>query len=308
MASSKSSYNAFKSVDELVAKPVIGSDGAASWQNFRKDNVHQSKSVAPNIPLKRADRLAGITSLEEERTREQEIRKEAGKAGESEGYTVFKRKNEAEEAAARKKRKQIENRVRPDEKKYFISAPTFEGWKFDYVFTTRDRGTGYYWDGTDSVKKMNGTGDFPEESEQIKEVKAGDIAQEKPKKKKKRKKKHAATAPVIVDDPNNPMEQVADAIRRRNEALSAPPSALLGLPSGWETATDSGKTYYFCRATGERQWQRPTAPAAASSSQSACQATAAPPLPPGWSVAKDESTGKEYFYHNNGETRWERPF
>lgn len=114
---SKSSFNAFKSVDDLVAKPVIGSDGAASWQNFRQDTKHESKSVAPNIPLKKADRLAGITSLQEERTREAELRKQAGKAGESEGYTVFKRKNEAEEAAARKKRKRIENRIRPDEEK-----------------------------------------------------------------------------------------------------------------------------------------------------------------------------------------------
>lgn len=111
-----SSFNAFKSVDDLVAKPVIGSDGAASWQDFQKDTKHHSQHAAPNLPLKRADRMAGITSVEEERTREDAIRKQAGKAGESKGYTVFKRKNEAEEAAARKKRKQIENKIRPDER------------------------------------------------------------------------------------------------------------------------------------------------------------------------------------------------
>jgi hypothetical protein len=281
---------------------VIGSDGAASWQNFQKEGKHQHKSVAPNIPLKKADRLAGITSLDDERTREQEIREEAGKSGESVGYTVFKRKNEAEEAAARKKRKQIENRIRPDEKEYFIKAESFEGFKFDYVFTTRDRGTGYYWDGMDSLKKLNGTGDFPIEPNEEAEGEAA-VQEKKPKKKKKKKKKHAASAPMIIDDPNNPLEQVANAIRRRNEALQAPHSALMGLPAGWEKATDStGKMYYFCRTTGERQWEVPTAPASSTPA-----AAVVAPLPPGWSVAKDATTGKEYFYHTNGETRWERP-
>ena len=303
MSSSKSSHSAFKSVDDLVQKPVIGSDGAASWQNFQKEGKHQHRSVAPNIPLKRVDRLAGITSLEDERAKEEEIRKEAGKAGESVGYTVFKRKNEAEEAAARKKRKQIEERIRPDEKKYFIKAETFEGVKFDYVFTTRDRGTGYYWDGTDSLKKLNGTGDFPE-TPQDEASEGGALEQEKKPKKKKRKKKPAASAPVIVDDPNNPLEQVASAIRRRNEALHVPPRALMGLPAGWEKATDStGKTYYFCRGTGERQWGVPTVPASVSSAATGT----VPSLPPGWSVATDASTGQDYFYHTSGETKWERP-
>lgn len=312
---SKSSFNVFKAVDDLVAKPVIGSDGAANWQDFQKESKQclSNASVAPHMPLKRADRLAGITSVEEERKREKKIREQAGYAGESTGYTVFKRKNEAEEAAARKKRKQIENKVRPDEKKYFISAETFEGWKFDYVFTTRDRGTGYYWDGMDSLKKLNGEGDFGEETGHD-DADTGESAakqEDKPKKKKKKNKKHAVVPPVVVDNPYNPMEQVADAIRRRNEALASggPPSALLGLPAGWEVATDSsGKTYYFCRASGERQWDRPTAPASSLSTATANSASAArPELPFGWSVTKDESTGKEYYYHTNGETRWERP-
>lgn len=303
---SKSSFNAFKSVDDLVAKPVIGSDGANSWQSFQKEAKHHSTSqrVAPNLPLKRADRLAGITSVQQERQQEEEIRKESGKAGESTGYTVFKQKNAAEEAMARKKRKRIENRIRPDEKKYFISTPTFEGFKFDYVFTTRDRGTGYYWDGMDSLKKLNAQGDdLPEDEttgDDDKDAEGAPAAnpKEMPKKKKKKRKKDKG-APVIVDDPTNPMEQVADAIRRRNETLNGPPSALLGLlPSGWENATDSsGKTYYFCRASGERQWNRPTVPASIVDPQS---------LPAGWQTAKD-STGKEYYYHTNGETRWNRP-
>lgn len=313
---SKSSFNAFKSVDDLVAKPVIGSDGANSWQNFQKEAKHimtTSQRVAPNLPLKRADRLAGITSVQQERQREEEIRKESGKAGESTGYTVFKRKNEAEEAMARKKRTQIEKRIRPDEKKYFISAPTFEGFKIDYVFTTRDRGTGYYWDGMDSLKKLNGQGDdFPtDETSGDKDAKGSPAVkhEEKPKKKKRKKDK---VAPVIVNDQTNPMEQVADAIRRRNEKLNGPPSALLGLlPRGWEAATDpSGRIYYFCRASGERQWDRPTVPAlivGSSAGVAVADATSnLNELPAGWKVARD-GTGKEYYYDTNGETRWDRP-
>jgi hypothetical protein len=274
-----------------VAKPVVGSDGAAAWQHFRTESKMSShKSMAPSIPLKKTDRLAGTASLEDERLIEYQVRKETGEAAVGEGYTVFQRKNTAQDAAERKKRKQIENRIRPEEKKYYIAAETFEGWKFDYVFTTRDRGAGYYWDGTDSVKKLNGE-ELPggTESEAVEQ-------DEKPKKKKKKKQKQAA-APVRVEDPNNPMEQVANAIRRRNEALHA--AAPMALPAGWEVATDSssGKTYYFCRATGERQWDRPTA----------LSTTVAPLLPPGWSVAKDANTGKEYFYHTSGETKWERP-
>lgn len=289
MASSKS-YDAFSSVDKLVAKPVVGSDGAAAWQDFRKVSKQLSshESVAPSMPLKKTDRLAGTTSLDDERRIESQVRKETGEAAVGEGYTVFKRKNTAQQAAERKKRKQIENRIRPAEKKYYIAAETFEGWKFDYIFTTRDRGTGYYWDGTDSVKKMHGE-ELPRETE-------NEVVEQEEKPKKKRKKQKQAVAPVIVEDPNNPMEQVANAIRRRNEALHAAP---MGLPAGWEVATDSssGKTYYFCRATGERQWDRPTA----------LSTVVVPSLPPGWSVAKDANTGKEYFYHTNGETKWERP-
>lgn len=226
---------------------------------------------------------------------------------ESQGYTVFKKKNQAEEAAARKKRKRIEDRIRPDDKKYFIPSETFDGSKFDYVFTTRDRGTGYYWDGMDSVKRLKSGGDVDGDvvNDDVNAATTETTTQvDKPKRKQKKKKQ--ASAPIIVDDPNNPMEQVAEAIRRRNESLNATPSALLGLPSGWEVARDesSGKSYYYCRATGQRQWEKPTAPAA---STKALEVTNTAPLPEGWSVAKDASTGKEYYYNSKGETKWERP-
>lgn len=160
---SSTSFAAFSKVDELVSKPVMGSDGAASWQNFRKDHASKirpsSSSVAPKAPLKKLDRLA-FTSWEDEQQHENQMRKEAGHVQAGAGYTTFKKKNAAEEAKERKRKVLIEKRIRPDDKDYFIPSPTFQGWKFDYIFTTRvDRGgTGYYWDGSDGVKSLQQEG------------------------------------------------------------------------------------------------------------------------------------------------------
>ncbi|KAG7338950.1 hypothetical protein IV203_017441 [Nitzschia inconspicua] len=127
-----SSFAVFSKVDELVSKPVLA-------------------------PLKKSDRLV-FTSWEEERRHEDQVRKVSGHQQVGSGYTAFKKKNDAEEAKERKRKAQIEKRIRPDDKEYFIPSPTFVGWKFDYIFTTRiDRGgTGYYWDGHDSIKSLKG--------------------------------------------------------------------------------------------------------------------------------------------------------
>jgi hypothetical protein len=236
--------------------------------------------------------------MTDERLLEAKVRLDTGEAALGSGYTTFKRKSDAEEAGERKRRKQIEKKIRPEKKSYFLSSEGFTGWKFDYIYTTRDRGTGYYWDGTDSIKKLSGIGDFPEEPSG-EESNLGEARNVEPaathggskKQKKKRKEKSKAPAP-IAHDPNNPLEQVANAIRKRNETLKAPPAGLITtLPSGWEIADDksSGKVYYFKRSTGERQWDPPAAT-----------------LPDGWKSAKD-ATGKDYYYNSTGETRWDKP-
>jgi hypothetical protein len=290
-------YDAFNAVDALVSKPVMGSDGASRWQSFRQDNKQiyelARPSVAPTAPLKVSDRKAGFGSWNEERQNEVTVRTTAGDAALNAGYTNFKNDSTtAEEAARLKHEKQVRKRVRPEEEPYYMHADgdTFQGHKFDYIFTTKDKKTGYYWDGMDSVKRLDQgdeQGSSPADTNipsKKQESTANSSANEQPKKKKRKKVK-----PVIIDDPNNPMEQVAAAIQRRQLAATGATGG-----GAWETALDttSGKTYYFCRATGERKWEKPEPET----------------LPLGWQSAKDPNTGKEYFYHAaSAVTRWERP-
>jgi hypothetical protein len=312
----ESSFDAFAKVDSIVSKPVLGSDGAASWQEFRKKVVKGSSaerpSAAPKAPLKKLDRLgAGFTSWEDERSHEDKVRKQSGHAETGAGYTTFKKKNSAEEAAERKRIKNIEAKIRPEEKEYFIRAQTFQGWKFDYIFTTRtERGTGYFWDGTDSIKKLRGELSAEEhpscditdqkKDENIRNAvleEEGENSSLKPKKKKRKK----SEGPVIISDPNNPMEQVAAIVQRRNQMLSVG----CDLPAGWEATMDNatGKNYYFNRVSGERSWTAPEAP----KSQGAKNSDTETPLPQGWSVAVDKASGNNYYFHTSGQTQWNRP-
>ena len=317
-----SSFSVLNDVDEQTSKTVLGSDGAARWQDFRSSSkIKATTSVAPAIPLKKLDRALGTKSISDERATEAKIRKDAGDRELDAGYTEFTRKNDHEEIAAQKKRKLILDRVRPDDVPYFFPAETFEGSKFDYVFTTQSRGTGYYWDGLDSMKReLEG-----EKSDSVKNTmdtinsKQNDQVISKVKKKKRRKLKET----IIESDEFNPLEQVAQALRRKQTALNAAAptqrrevsvsdavalgastnlhsttkeatAELENLPSGWESAKDpnSGKTYYFCRTTAERSWTKPVS---------------ADTLPAGWKTTKDPSTSKIYYYHSNGRTSWTKP-
>jgi YHS domain-containing protein len=268
------------------------------WQNFRKDNNQNNrKSVAPTAPLKKADKLAtGFASWGEEQAHEEKVRKEAGHASTGSGYTTFKKKDGAEEAAERKRIKQIEARIRPDDNDFFKASTTFQGWKFNYIFTTRpDRGTGYFWDGMDAIKELRGELKVDRKPAKSEETTGDESA--KPKKKKRKKNQ----GPTIISDPNNPMEQVLALIQKRKQGLTG--NIDQSLPVGWEKAQDpaSGKQYYFCRATGERSWTKPD------KAQSNSQSNESEGLPEGWNSATDAATGKVYYFNKNGETKWTKP-
>jgi hypothetical protein len=261
-------YSAFSSVDALVSKPVMGSDGAASWQEFsRQSSAYKSRGIAPHAPLHKSDRVIGMKSIVEERKYEEKIRQEYGDAPMGSGYTVFKRKQDKAHLESKKRNKLILEKKRPDNVKYFIPSPSFSGWKEDYVFTTRDRGTGYYWDGTDSLKKLQKEKEGGDEGYQSQ----NENVVERPKKKKKK-----------------------DKFSLQNTVSSTHED---DLPEGWETATDSrGNIYFFNRSLNKSVWERPTKNGSDSL------------LPEGWKEGIDPASGKTYYFnYSTNETTWDRP-
>ena len=268
----KGAYEAFQAVDTLVSKPIFGSDGAASWQEFQKDQkVMVVESVAPQLPRKRNDIFS---SVKEERSNEIQIRKETNQPIMGSGYTSFKKKRgNNDDANTKKQQKMIEQRIRPDDQIYFISSSTFTGWKKDYIFTTRDgRGTGYYWDGMDSLKEQQQKQQTSTiETETVRNTIHPPIQKKKKKKKKKEKKSNGRNSDDYqqqksMDSIINPMDQVKNAIQQRQESQqhsvyndTSNNGSLLS-DNGWKEATDptTKKTYYYQSSTGKRQWEKPT--------------------------------------------------
>jgi hypothetical protein len=267
-----------------VAKPVYGSDGAASWQAFRQGGgvgggyAGSKGSAAPKAPLKKSDRLQFAT-WDDEVENERKVREDSGEARLGSGYQQFHLKRKKSEASAaggadagdssggvggraqegsveENQPKRRPRRPRPAGAPDFVPASTFEGSKEGYAFTTRNGETGYYWDGEERTE----LGGDP--------AAAGAV----PRAKKKRKKAGDGGATVgitIVDTPDHPLQQLAAAIQRHHQhqmAGHAPPwapqqpPATPALPDGWEAAADpsSGNTYYYHRATGRRQWDAPS--------------------------------------------------
>jgi len=302
-------YAVFSSVDSRVAKPVLGSDGAAAWQHFQSNNksnnnrtgtTKKTVSVAPTAPLKAVDRAAGFTSWHDERQNEERVRQQAGEAAVNAGYTQFQAKNDTDDSSklTKKERQRIEKRLLAEDQEYFFPSKKWQGPKWDYVFTTKPHhGTGYFFDGMDSLKKLRGEITDEQEasaaaqklsSEEQNNNTTTDLADdetEKPKKKRKKSKKAAAAAAVtIVNDPTNPLQQVAEALQKKRQQQQQQQQ------QQWQTAVDpsTGKTYYYNPLSGERSWDKP--------------------LPAGWQVATDATTGKEYYYNpDTGITAWERP-
>eukprot|EP00592_Proboscia_alata_P013715 CAMPEP_0194386128 /NCGR_PEP_ID=MMETSP0174-20130528/84642_1 /TAXON_ID=216777 /ORGANISM="Proboscia alata, Strain PI-D3" /LENGTH=310 /DNA_ID=CAMNT_0039174989 /DNA_START=28 /DNA_END=956 /DNA_ORIENTATION=- len=292
------SFSAFSEIDNLVSKPVIGSDGALSWQNWRNEAKGINKStaslsVAPNLPMKQIDRKnTGFQNFDQERENEMAVRKTMGDVAVGEGYTVFKRKEHEDKLARNESNTtniQLQKRTRPPDAIYFMQAKTFEGWKHDYIFTTKDgRGTGYFWDGWDTARGVLET--------QPKSSKEGDADSNKTRTKKKKRKKgydpHDASSLFQPDESNHPMTQVAEAIARAAQAASSKSSAECNNAShparqkqvdvsldeaGWSSAVDSGtqKVYYFNKLTKETRWDHPLGGV----------------LPPGWNSVKDKESG-----------------
>lgn len=305
-----SSYSAFASVDAAAAKPIMGSDGAASWQEFRKDKKIStiSKGTAPHAPLKKADKLGtGFKSIDEERRHEEKVRREGNDAAMNSGYTTFKRKHDKGEMEERKRRKLIEERIKPDKVKYYFPAATFEGWKEDYIFTTRERGTGYYWDGMDSLKKLRGESVGPSNAlnnnvqvdpgELYSEITNAETKSKKKKSKKSKKEKRDAAQSshhVIEDDVNNPMEQILNAMRRKTEILNLPPgsnSQILHETEAALTGTISS-TSKLQNLESTNDDEKLVAELAIYD----------------WEVATDPNSGKRYYYsRKTGETQWNNP-
>ena len=315
--STDTSYTVFASVDARVAKPVLGSDGAAAWQNFRQQTTSNKaasaasssrKSVAPKAPLKALDRAVGYTSWHQERQNEERVRAQDGERAVNAGYTHFAKKNNS--SITEKERKRIQQRLIGEDQDYFLPFKTWQGPKWDYVFTTKQsHGTGYFFDGMDSLKRLL----QEDEQQPIVDSRGAEPAAsssatataptptgplDKPIKKqksatspvttqsdgKKRKKTKAATSNTVIiqSDPTNPLQQVAAALQARQQQHQQ--------QQAWEQAVDSasGKPYYYNRVTGERSWE--------------------PPLPTGWHQASDPETGKPYYFHKDtGVVVWERP-
>lgn len=276
-----SAYDVFSAVDALVSKPVLGSDGAASWQEFKAGTKDKSRGVAPHLPLKKTDKLAGVRSIEDERKQEQRIREMNDERPMGSGYTVFKRKNTQETAAERKRRKRIQERSRPDDKLYFIKSDTFVGWKEDYIFTTRDGSTGYYWDGMDSLKQLNAD-------------------------------EHAATDVGSTKDPDKPAsskkKKSKDKISQDSHKQLESSATCPELPEGWASAIDptTGKTYYYNLTLNKTMWDIPNNDK--NEKQTKKSGDVHEVLPQGWEMAKDPSTGMTYFYNRLlNKTSWERP-
>jgi len=193
----------------------------------------------------------------------------------------------------------------------------------------------------DSLRKQMGTFVYPDQEK--------DKSEREPKKKKKKKKKKKGETKENDEfdateyDPYNPNNQIANAIKRRDDILLArsmgysnlesmplhlrqslqnnnssnenntDPNAAALAAAGWVQVTDPStkKVYYYHTKTRETKWEYPLTEKAESRSKSSetkdSKKELKEKLPHEWKSAKD-SNGKEYYYNVvSKETTWKRP-
>jgi polyglutamine-binding protein 1 len=132
---------------------------------------------------------------------------------------------------------------------------------------------------------------------------------------------------IVGDDDDDPGTTTTTTKRRRELETNEEDA----LPPGWKAKKDEtyGKVYYYNKKLNKTQWERPgevkddvrpraTTVAAAAAvgardgveqrRDETAKRAPPPPLPPGWSVAIDPSTKKEYYFNpHTQKTSWERP-
>ena len=77
----------------------------------------------------------------------------------------------------------------------------------------------------------------------------------------------------------------------------------------WEESTDpdSGRSFWYCAATGESRWEQPAFADGAASGGGGAWDDGLAPLPAGWEEAADEE-GRVFWHHvASGLSQWERP-
>lgn len=297
--------------DLSYSKPIYGSAGANSWQQWQSTSEHQKSAPSlastsalralPSFPMKRGEK----ETFEAEREREAHARREAGHAPLNSGYTTFlKRGADGGDAdvrgdsavAAAATTKLLTKRVDDDSvvkqseaaattsMPLFIPSSTYEGSKSSFIFTTRDALTGYYHDASTSSTASIPLPDSTPAPAPAKKVKTA---------------KNVVRATLgVPPGPSSssplPLTSAAASSSSNPPASDVDEADRIELERhGWSIGVStSGETYYYNKLN-ETSWSHPLRKNA---------------KPEGlWKEAKTP-LGETYYFHTlTNETSWEKP-
>ena len=287
---------AFRKVDDLVSKPILGSDGAQAWQSFaeseqgnraQKQKQQQrigsssssaAASGAPQAPLKAQERAMGYQTWQDEQRDEAKRRNDGTGGTKTTGtptYTHFKQK---QPQPHQKKRK---NDPRGDlhQEKNEIDNDDHDGDR--KITSATDAAT------DDAATDAAATAKDHEGDHNVDVVDHDGTAIMK-RNKSKRNKSKTTQKPIILHDPMHPLEQVSAAMMMiqqqqlqhqsqqrastttttttststRNHVVGRDDAPNDALPDGWKCTTDpnTGEVYYYQSITGQTSWTKPTNP------------------------------------------------